>query len=531
MSIQWRNATSLLAISVLPVIAQSVHAQEVQNPAAQTAMTRGETLQDIVVTANRRVQDVQDVPVAVTAFSQESLSRLQVSDVFDLNRTVPNLIITEVGGASTSPGIVIRGIGLIDATWNAESGVGLYMDDVYVPGQIMTSFDLLDIERIEVLRGPQGTLYGRNSTSGAVKIIMRRPDLKSFQLKTDLTVGSRDRFDARGSVSVPLVSDTLAVKLDAVYKSQDGQVFNRTTGKDANYLERIILRGAMLWKPSDTFEAYLVGGYTRENSGISLSTPTRYDYATGQHIPVFGYNIGESGIGVRDINDADAYDASLQLSLETGLGTVKSITAYRDVKSILSGDLDGLFIGDPLPFGSGFINVDFDQVYRDKLFTQELQLHNRLWDKLDFILGLYYFDRKTHQDTWTKLFFPTGMRQVAGQKAKSYAAFADLTYDISDKFQMFGGLRWTTERKIVDHQGAIATVIGISTPFVLAPFPGATLFNFNGVTDRWSQVTTRIGARYEFTDDIMMYASRSDGFKPGQLMTARGPDPHRFRCL
>jgi iron complex outermembrane receptor protein len=506
---------AMLALTTTAAAAQQAPAEESQAPNG---------VADIVVTANRRVENLQRVPVAVTAFSQASLDRLQVTSVVDLNRTAPNLVVSGGPASPSAPGILIRGIGLIDSTWNAESGVGLYVDDVYIPGQPGTGFNLLDVERIEVLRGPQGTLYGRNSTSGAIKVVVRQPTLDTTRLVADATIGSRDRFDARASVSTPLARDTLGVRLDAVFRSQDGYVYDRTRDLNGDDLKRTEFRGALLWKPVANFNAYLVGGYNRERGGMGVSTPGRYDFVAHRNVPIFGVNVTESGTGFRNVNDLDGYSGNLQLEWDTGWGQVKSITAYQDSTTDLGGDFDGLAQGIPFPDSSGFINIDFDQKFDNKLFTQELQYQHK-WGNLDVVAGIFYYNGKIKQDTWTRLFFPTGMRQVAFQRAVSHAAYLDLTFDVTDRLQLFGGLRWTTERKTVDHLGALATVTGIQTPFVLSPFPGGTLFDIRNLRKRWSAVTTRVGARYEFTDGISIYVSRSDGFKPGQIQSGRGPDP------
>lgn len=205
---------SIVQNAIRTAVALALAGPAVPHAHAQQQSRETVRLEEIVVTARKRDEVLQNVPVAATAFGVADLDRQQAFGLEDLHLAVPNMTVTRNNTGSNGAQIYIRGIGRDNSTWNEESGVAVYVDDVYFSQQIGSLLDFIEYERIEVLRGPQGTLYGRNATSGAVKFVVKRPTFDGASVVGDMTVGSFNRLDVRGSINGELVDDRLAVKVD-----------------------------------------------------------------------------------------------------------------------------------------------------------------------------------------------------------------------------------------------------------------------------------------------------------------------------
>ena len=222
-------AVALLATGMAIALPESAYAQ------TETNEERSQSgFQDIIVTARKRAESLQTVPIAISAVTSEDLERQQASSLKDLSYSVPNLIVTNNQTTVTGAAVYIRGIGQDDSTPVQEQGVAIYVDDVYLPRSQGALMDLIEFERIEVLRGPQGTLYGRNSTGGAVKFVTKKADLNEFGFVGDVTVGRFAEVNIRGSASIPLIDGQLAMKVDAISVNRDGYLTRLDDGSDVN---------------------------------------------------------------------------------------------------------------------------------------------------------------------------------------------------------------------------------------------------------------------------------------------------------
>lgn len=477
------SLVALAATAFTPAWAQTVATE------AAAADDAG-SVSEIVVTARKRSESLQDVPIAVSAFGADALEQQQAQSLDDLSFAAPNIAITKNQTTSNSAQIYIRGVGQDDSTPTNEPGVGIYLDDVYLARSQGSLLDLIDVERVEVLRGPQGSLYGRNSTGGAIKLVTRRPDLQDVRFVGDVTYGRFDRIDLRGSLSVPLLEDTAAVKLDAMTFNRDGYVTRRDNGSDINRVERTGLRGALLWKLSDTADLYVTADYSWDDSGQTAPAPLTIPPAgvgktlTGNRRPLFGYYVS-------DPNAADKYEfdgggVSASLSFDTGAGQLKSVTAYRSFDNFFNSDLRGR---SPASGGGSDLVRDLHQ----NQFTQEVQLASDSDGPLNYVVGAFYLHEKIDN---LDVFL---IRHDYRQKTRSIAGYADLSYDITDRLSLSVGGRYTEDKKSVDMD---ATGLG-------------GVFSVRDFEAKFDEFTPKVGLSFEPNDNVLLFGSWQRGFKAG----------------
>ncbi|MDG2321696.1 MAG: TonB-dependent receptor [Rhodospirillaceae bacterium] len=459
------------------------------------AIAQNLALEEIVVTAERRIGNLQTTPVAVTAFTADRLENLQVEETLDLANNVPNLVLYT--GVS-NPGMVnlyMRGAGeQIGGLVTSESAVGLYVDNVYNARLSAANFDLVDIERIEVLRGPQGTLYGRNSMTGALKIVTREANGETWA-KGSVGYGRFDEITVSAGGGFALVEDVVGMTISAQYRDQgDGWLENRATGKDRGVREVFSLRGKMSHFGSDTFKATLSGYYSDDdNDGL---TP----------VAVNSVSLENQTGGVRTVqspNPSDGfteqYGGSLDMEWQIGDVSLQSVTAYIDVKDGFRFDLSGGVEVAPSTF---LTFIDRTSVASSSQWSQELKLSGKSFDdRLDWIVGGFYFDEQADQQIDDVIFFNALVPTIIDQESESYAAFAQGTYQLTDRLSGTAGVRWTKDEKSLT--GQIDTFFGSGIPALVDR------------EDSWSVFTPRLGLDYQVSDDIFVYGSVSRGYRAG----------------
>ena len=252
------STASAAAVALTPNIAT---AQDTPADQAQS----GFVIDEIIVTARRKTENVQNTPIAITAVTGQALEQRGFQDVSQIAKIAPNVVFdgaAPVSGNTAAPSVFIRGVGQLDFTVNNDPGVGIYVDDVYVSRSVGGVIDLLDLERVEVLRGPQGTLFGRNTIGGAIQLISKKPT-GEFGGHAEVLVGSDDRVKLNGSINLPL-GETLAAKASGTYHNRDGYVTNGI-GQDLGDDNTFTLRGQLLWEPTDQLSGYFVADYTKDN--------------------------------------------------------------------------------------------------------------------------------------------------------------------------------------------------------------------------------------------------------------------------
>jgi len=476
----------------------SVHAQASES--ASEASDEGV----IVVTARRREERLIDVPIAITSYSAEKLEQQGAINITDIGQTTPNTTLEASRGTNSTLSAFIRGIGQQDPVSGFEQGVGIYLDDVYLNRPQAAVLDIYDVERIEVLRGPQGTLYGRNTIGGAVKYVTKRlPQDPSF--KARVTYGTYDQAEAVVSASMPL-SDIIRVGAAGARLSRGGFGDNLTTGLE-NYNKDI-------WAGRGTLE---IGGY-----GEPILIRISGDYTKDESNPRGGHRLipgAVSGAPVLDnvfdtrgglidpVQDIEAYGLSMNISANlTDNITFRSISAWRKDDTATPIDFDAL----------PAVDLDVPGLYLNEQISQEFQLLYE-GDKLNGLVGFYYLDAKADTLFDVRLFTTfaglTAFTQ-AEVDTETYAVFADFTYDFTEQLSLSLGGRYTWDERTASILrqnflgGGSPTFGGAGIPF------GAPGTNFEGSAN-FKKFTPRASLSFKPTPEHNIYASFSQGFKGG----------------
>lgn len=486
--------------------------QQTQNAAATASD------QQIVVTARRRNEVLLNVPIAVTAYSGEQLDREGALNITDIAQTTPNVTLEVSRGTNSTLTPFIRGIGQQDPVAGFEQGVGLYLDDVYFNRPQAAVLDIYDVERIEVLRGPQGTLYGRNTVGGAIKYVTRSIPTDGPHLSARTNVGTHGQFDAIVSASAPLAS-VLRVGAAVARLSNTGFGKNLTTGQ-SNYNKDIwAARGTVELQPTGDIFFRLSGDYTWDNSHArgghrlipNLCTATQCNGA----YPVLG-NVFDTQGGLNDPKQRITA-GGIALHGEIGLNDwlkFRTITAYRKDHGTTPIDFDAL----------PYADLDVPAIYKNHQFSQEFQL---VADKgpLQGVAGLYYLDASAYDAFDVRLYttLPTVLpgltaATVGDVKTKTWAAFADFTYDFSPKWALSLGGRFTNDKR---HAKVLRQTyvfggqpqIGGSNGFGVG-VPIATTSNFTG-SRKDTAFTPRVSLSFKPNPNNNLYISYAKGFKGG----------------
>jgi len=485
---------------------------------AQTVDQAAEEGGDIIVTARRVAEPLQSTPVAVSAFGGEQLRATSSLNVGDLNKLVPNLTLVGGRGLSGQGFVFIRGIGQTDDNPATDPGVAQYIDDVYVGRTQGTQFDFNDIGSIEVLRGPQGTVYGKNAIGGAVKINSKLPD-NDPSAHFSLGYGNYDDLRLSASFSQPIVEDRLFVRVSGQTHHNRGYMENITVGKNSSnaetYAGRIILR----FTPTDDWDIWLSADVSRDNSRPLDPRIVRIDpnhprvlgaAAVGVDIRPFLLTPGTNpfkGGGFDSQIDPTLADnrnrittsgASLHLAYDLGQSQLKSITAYRKMFSGRLSDSDGAGV----PFVNSYASVDQNQ------FSQELQYVGSSADeKFEWLAGLYFYREnfvnvdQSHYlvDVGPRLSFERHFEQTA----LSYAGFLNAGYKLSDGLRVSLGGRYTHEKKRIVISSAVLTN------------PADITFPETGRRASFDDFSPKVTIDYQASRDIFLYASAAKGFKSG----------------
>jgi len=525
-----KNSVKVLCVAVLAISGAIPAAVHAQNTALQ--------LEEIIVTARKREESIQDVPVAVTALSAAELQRSSIRDLRDITAFVPNLLIDKVSALQGGAAIAIRGVSYQEIDKSLDPGVGVLLDGVYLgtnAGQILENFD---IERLEVLRGPQGTLFGRNTIGGAISIFRTAPT-KELGGKVQGTLGDFGRQDARGLLNLPMTGNG-GIKLWASSLKNDGYIENTTIDDDVGGQNYKNGGATVAYDVTDEFDLAFtyertddksdVGAWANDNKyfnefpypipGIPPNPDTPADLAGLLPLVTAGTPFTGNPVGFRDFDPGSDEDHSSQNGRNDGDSTVDfvnltmnydmedwvmtAITGYidRSEKSRLEYDANSI----------PFLDVESETDYSQ--FSQELRVNGSIGD-VNLTSGLYYWSSDYNTDSVTNdLFewlasFPDGSVGTISQEGEteSYAAFTSADWSLTEKLTLNAGVRYTWEEKTLEPVGQ-QFFLADGTP--LTPDPTRPQ-----ATENWDKWSPRIGAQYQFTDDLMSYLSYSEGFKSG----------------
>ena len=503
--------TALLAGAAMGAIASAAYAQDARaQDAEQTS-----SVEDIIVTARRTEESAQKTPLALTAFSGETLERTGAQQVTDLQGAVPNLNLVQGRGSSNSTNIYIRGVGQPDALQTFDPAVGVYVDDVYYSRIRGSQFDLLDLERVEILRGPQGTLYGKNTIGGAMKLVSRRPG-QTFRARASAAYGDYDLVEVQGAVFGP-VTDTLALGLSDLHSDRGGYDTDPATGAEYNDKNTSAARASLAWDPSSTFRVDLNVDYSKDDAGMTVGQATNSltylgNYAVAYPVatPAPDYDFKtRTTPGLPNETRLETWGSALRMTWDLSDAlTLKSITSYRELNTDDYIDFDAT----ELEIADALVAVDQKQT------SQELQLTYST-DRLTAVGGLYWLkeDVTSHQESYNDdLLGPaygnaTFIRYIDDAlETTSKAAYANLTYSVTDALRLSAGVRSTREEK--DYARSTSVV----SSFLFNGLPILnTSYAFAPPTGEWDDTSIMLSADYQLSDDAMVYARYSQGFKSG----------------
>jgi iron complex outermembrane recepter protein len=515
-----KRSTLSLAVALSLLALPAAHAQdaalgEAQEEAQSTA-TAGEptALDAITVTARKREETIQDVPVAVTAFTPELLDKLGVRDLGDLDAQVPNLTVYAARGSSSTLTAYIRGVGQSDPLWGVDPGVGLYLDDVYIARPQGALLDVFDIGRVEVLRGPQGTLYGKNTIGGAIKYISRGLP-KTFEGFGSITVGNYDQLDVKAAIGGPIGGEDsgLRARVAVASLNRDGFGENVVTDQPVSDKEINALRFNVGAFAGDDLDIQFAFDWMDDQSGVrgaQMLEPNRFDAAltpaTGPFLPLDDrYDVRN---GMPNVNDTEMKGASATLNWRPNEDwALKYVIAKRESDTETNIDFDTT--PDRI--------ADVKAFYSDEQVSNELQVNYDAGGRLRGVVGLYAFDGEAGGQVLNN-FFNLSFGDTQGKVlTESIAVYADWTFDITDRLKLDVGARYTDEDKRARVLNRCYTSDTFATerdctPLNPADDPAAARFD---KTINFKNVSPKVSLDYQLTPDIMVYGLASRGFKSG----------------
>jgi iron complex outermembrane receptor protein len=479
-------------------------------------------LEDVVVTARRRAENAQEVPIPITAITGKSLEESGQYRLEDLNERLPSLNAQFANPRQTS--IAVRGLGNNPANDGLESSVGVYLDDVYLGRPGMANQDLVDIDQVSLLRGPQGTLFGKNTTAGVLNITTRAPSFTPDGT-VETSAGNYGYYQVQGTLSGPLVGNTLAGRLSYAKTSRDGFIVDVTDGRHLNSVDRQGLRGQLLFKPNDALSIRVIGDYEKEDSDCCVSVL----YSVGPNNGAL-LNARLAAAGATEIFDPNFLSTSVNdfqhMKVRQSGGSVQanwrfdggynltSITAFRSWHFVPTNDADGTSV-------SAIINSG--QADNDQQASQEIRLASPTGGPIDWVGGIFYFYQYQNNHAYTlygpaahalyglPAFYNNAYSQVhAYPKTNSYAAFGQGTWHVTDKLDLTLGLRDTNEEK-TSHIERDAPVGAPGLALALPPYSSGGLKVSN------NNVSALLSLGYKFDTNVLGYLSASHGAKAGGI--------------
>ena len=479
------------------LLAPAAWAQDAATPAKAPAQQAEATnLGAVTVTARKREETIQDVPVAVTAFTADALDRLAIEDLGGLDAQVPNLTIYAARGSSSTITAYIRGVGQSDPLWGVDPGVGIYMDDVYIARPQGALLDVFDVQRIEVLRGPQGTLYGKNTIGGAIKYISRGLP-KDFGGFAEVTVGNYNQLDVKAAVGGPIGgSEALRARLAVASLNRDGFGRNTLTDQEVSDKEILALRANLGAYVSEDLDIQFAFDWMDDQSGVRGAKML----APNPFVP--GFDPMDSRYDVRNgmpnVNDTMIAGASATVNWRANEDwSFKYVLAKRESDTETNIDFDTL----PAKI------ADVKAFYSDEQVSHELQANFDAGGRARGVMGLYAFDGEAGGQVLNNFFNLLFGDTQGTVYTESVALYADWTFDLGNQWALNVGARYTDEDKnaVVLNRGYTDDTYSV---------PTATVADFDK-TINFKNTSPKVSLDYQVTPDIMVYGSASRGFKSG----------------
>jgi iron complex outermembrane receptor protein len=482
-----------LALAALP--GANLHAQSAEAGESEIDKSEAAQLGTITVTARKREETLQDVPIAVTAFSAQKLDDFNVEDLSDLDAQVPNLTVYAARGSSSTITAYIRGVGQADPLWGVDPGVGIYLDDVYIARPQGALLDIFDVERIEVLRGPQGSLYGKNTIGGAIKYVSRALE-SDFGGNASLTLGSDNQQDLKVGLNVPLGESGWVARFAGANLTRDGYGENIRTGQDVSDKEIVAGRFTFGYVGSDVWSMQFTADSIDDASAVRGAKMLAANRFAPTAAPL-GSNYDVRN-GMPNVNDTtmEGYGLTFNYRINDDW-SFKSVTAQRESDTETNIDFDTL----------PNIIADVKAFYSDEQLSQEFQVNFDNGGNFTGVAGMYWFDAEAG-GTVLNNFFNLSFGNTNGQvDTDSLSFYGEGTYRFNDQWALTFGGRWTSEEKTVDI---------FNQAFSDATFtrPIATVSDLEDSVE-FDNFSPKISLDYQATEDALVYGLISRGFKSG----------------
>jgi iron complex outermembrane receptor protein len=519
-----RIVAGLAMASALSSIAPVVYAQE------------GALLEEIIVTARKAYEPLQSVPIAVSAFSGETIDNLVMRDIREMEGFIPNLVIDSVSVSPAGASIYLRGVGTQEVERSFDPAVGVVVDGVplsFVNGSMSNTFDFASFE---VLRGPQGTLFGRNTTGGVINIARTTPS-GELGLKYELTGGNDDRTDVKAVLNFPIIADTLAGKVGYSHQKDGGLRENLLLDERVGDADNTEYNATLLWTPTDNFDAtFTYVNYEDQADGVPLQNITSLNTnnpinpapETPCVLPevVFGKTCGDD---VQDINkltqdyynpiDFEWESYSLNMNWDLGFGTITSITGYQETDEEVKTDFDGTSLN--------FFHAN--RLQQSEQTSTELRFasSDEMSENWDFVVGVFWLEDEYQLEQRTSIAAFGGpaaalfQNPVTDHKREAWAVFGEVHFSLAEKWNLTVGGRYTEEEKEMNS----AQFFGGADFAGFLPDGGDDLYVFGtpifvpistaaGKAD-WTEFSPKIGLDYQVNDDVLTYVSYAEGFRSG----------------
>ena len=498
-----------LSLAIGCVLLSSVPVAWAQDaaPTGASPATNATTLDTVKVTARKREETLQDVPVAVTAFTPETLDKLNIKDLGDLDAQVPNLTVYAARGSTSTVTAYIRGVGQADPLWGVDPGVGIYLDDVYIARPQGALLDVFDVERIEVLRGPQGTLYGKNTIGGAIKYISRGLPQETTGFAS-VTVGNYNQLDVKAALGGKIggKDSGLRGRVSVASMNRDGFGENKLNGQQVSDKEINAARMQLGAYSQDDFDVQFAFDYSKDQSGVrggkllSVNTSPTANFlfpGLSAYTPMDSrYDIYSA---MPNVNDTEMKGLSATVNWRPNEDwAFKYIVAKRESDTETNIDFDMT----PFPV------ADVKAFYSDSQVTNEVQANYDGGGRARGVVGIYHFDGDAGGQVLNN-FFGLSFGDTQGVvNTSSFSVYTDWTFDLTDRLKLDVGARYTDEDK-----HAVAYNIGYTDATFTTP-NGVVAANFDK-TINFKNVSPKVSLDYQITPDIMVYGLASRGFKSG----------------
>jgi iron complex outermembrane receptor protein len=469
-------------------------------------------LEEITVTARKRDESAQDVPLAITAYNSAQIEALKVRDLTNLAVGMPNVALDDIATTRGSANFSIRGLGINSSIASIDPTVGLFLDGVYLGNNVGVIFDMFDVESVEVLRGPQGILFGRNVTGGAILLNTKKPG-DQFEASARVAVdgggdGGTNRY-LMGSIGGP-VSDTVGIKFSAYYNEDDGWFKNQFDGSDHGAVEQTMFRPVLVWTPTDSTELILRYEYT----DIDGDGPASQTHTNGSGVDGFFANFNRDSFdlsidekGFQKVQ-TDFFSAELNIDVAFGDGTITNIFGWRESEASANADIDSQPVW--IFHAPSWLNTD--------QISNELRYNGQFADRANVTVGAYYFDNEINYHERRELLgiatggvAPGAVFDGGGDyDVQTLGLFVAVDYDLSDRWTLNTGLRFTHEEK--DAEIKSLSALGPTCNIVISQ---DCPFDFVDDDENWDSLSPKIGATFLVDDDSLIYGHWTRGVRSG----------------